>query len=252
MAEDRQILIIACAVFKEVIPQYIRETSTQVVFIEYGLHLTPRKLSAAIQEQIDALTEPRFVLIGYGLCGNGLLGLKSRSHTLILPRVNDCVALHLGSQADYLAAFQAEPATYYLTPGWLECGGEPMSEHEKCRDRFGPEKADLISDALYGHYRRTCLIAFTPEDLARWRPRALQVAEFCRERWGWQYQERVGSDALIRRLLDAGSKAAEAGESQGSRDFVVIDPGGEVRQEMYMPALSVQEEAEKCTTCTIK
>ena len=120
-----------------------------------------------------------------------------------------------------------------------------MSEHEKCRARFGPERADLISDALYGHYRRTCLIAFTPEDLARCRPRAMQVAEFCREHWGWQYQERVGSDALIRRLLDAR-------ESRGSRDFLVIDPGGEVRQDMYMSGPSIQEEAEKCTTYTIK
>jgi len=243
MAANRQILVIACAVFKEVIPQYIREASTQVVFMEYGLHLTPRKLSAAIQEQIDAQTEPRLVLIGFGLCGNGLIGLKSRSHTLILPRVDDCVALHLGSQADYLAAFQAEPATYYLTPGWLECGGEPMSEHEKCRARFGPEKADLISDALYGQYRRTCLITFTAEDLARYRPRAMQVAAFCRERWGWQYQERVGSDALIKRLLDAGNKAAVASEPQDSRDFLVIDPGGEVSQEMYLPSLDIQEEA---------
>ena len=123
MAANRQILVIACAVFKEVIPQYIREASTQVVFMEYGLHLTPRKLSAAIQEQIDAQTEPRLVLIGFGLCGNGLIGLKSRRHTLILPRVDDCVALHLGSQADYLAAVQSEPATYYLSPGWLDCGG---------------------------------------------------------------------------------------------------------------------------------
>jgi hypothetical protein len=51
--------------------------------MEYGLHLTPQKTTPAIQAQIDALPAPGTVLIGYGLCGNGLVGLKSRHRRLL-------------------------------------------------------------------------------------------------------------------------------------------------------------------------
>lgn len=252
MGENQQIVVIACAVLREVIGQYTKDRSMQFICMEYGLHLTPQKMTPAIQAQIDALPAPSTVLIGFGLCGNGLVGIKSRHHTLIIPRVDDCVSLFLGSRQAYLREFQADPATYYLTPGWLECGGEPKSEYEKCRDKYGPEKAAFVSDALYARYRRVCLVAFTREDLDRYRPRAIEVAEFCRERWGWKYQERVGSDALIRRLLDVARVRVAADEAPDLQDFVVVKPGEEVRQEPFMSGQTLQEESGTCSTYTTK
>jgi hypothetical protein len=252
MGESQQIVIIACAVLREVIDQHIKERSMQFICMEYGLHLTPQKMTPAIQAQIDALEAPSTVLIGFGLCGNGVVGLKSRHHTLIIPRVDDCVSLFLGSRQAYLREFNAHPATYYLTPGWLECGGEPKSEYLRYCDRYGPAKAALISDALYGRYRRVCFVAFRREDLDRYRPRAIEVAEFCRERWGWKYQERVGSDALIRRLLDIARAGVAPEEAANPQEFLVIRPGEEVRQEPFMTAQTLQEETGTCTTYTTK
>ncbi|MBZ5496500.1 MAG: DUF1638 domain-containing protein [Acidobacteriia bacterium] len=250
MAENQQAVVIACAVLREVVRTGIE---IPFIFMDYGLHLTPRKMRAAIQEQIDALAAPHLVLIGFGLCGNGLIGLQARHHTLIIPRVDDCVSFFLGSRAAYLREFHAEPATYYITPGWLECGGEPMSEHQKHCDKYGPAKAALISDALYGRYRKVCFVAFSPQDLERYRPRAMRVAEFCRERWRWQYTERVGSDALIRRLLEFGRAAVPAGDLCVTEDFVIIKPGEEVRQEQFlMNETALTEKSGSCTTCTIK
>lgn len=232
----KSIVIIACAVFRDVINAYPGARDATVVFMDYGLHLTPRKMRAAIQEQIDALAAPSMVMIGFGLCGNGLAGIQPRCHTLVIPRIDDCVSLYLGSRAAYLDAFQAGPATYYLTPGWLECGGEPMSEHRKCVDQYGLEKAGMVSDMLYGKYRNVCFVAFTPEEMDRYRPRALEVAAFCREHWGWLYSERLGSDRLIRRLIDMG----RIGPEEADGEFVIVKPGGEVRQEEFLltPILS--------------
>lgn len=236
MEDNRNIVLIACAVFRDALSQCIGDPGIPVIYMDYGLHLTPRKMRAAIQEQIDALEEPHRVLIGFGLCGNGLVGLRSRQHTLLIPRVDDCISLFLGSRAAYLEEFHANPATYYLTPGWIESGGEPWSEHRKCCDKYGPDKAALISDAMYGKYRRLCFVAFTPRDLERYRPRALQIAAFCRERWGWEYQERVGSDALIRRLFEFG-RAGDSAARAGIDEFVVVQPEEEVRQEQFMLSL---------------
>jgi hypothetical protein len=253
MPEGQRTVIIACAVFRDVIRNYVSEQDASVIFMDYGLHLAPRNMRAAIQIELDKLAEPSFVLIGFGLCGNGLAGIQSHGHTLIIPCVDDCVSLYLGSRAAYLKEFQAEPATYYLTPGWLECGGEPMSEHEKCCSQFGAEKAAMIADMLYGKYRKICFVAFTAEELDRYRPRALQVADFCRVRWNWQYTERIGSDALMRKLLEFSRTGVSPDSSGAGEEFVIIKPGEEVRQELFMlPPSALRKESESCTTCTIK
>jgi hypothetical protein len=227
-------LIIACAVLEDALRSQIGDANFAIQVMDYGLHLTPLKMTAAIQARIDSLAVPHNVLIGFGLCGNGLVGLESRAHTLIIPRVDDCISLFLGSRPAYLEAFRSEPGTYYLTRGWLECGGDPWSEYQKCLARFGPDKAAMISDALYRNYRKACLIAFTNQELDRCRPQALKVAAFCRERWGWRYEERLGSDRLIRRLLDIGRLGASAALDSHAGEFVVVPPNSQVQQNQFM------------------
>jgi hypothetical protein len=234
--KQRPVAIIACRVLQNIIEgQLLRDCHHRLVFLEYGLHRTPGLMAPAIQEQIDALSEPHRVLIGYGLCGNGVVGLKARQHTLVIPRADDCIALFLGSHQEYLKEFEATPGTYYLTSGWLESGSEPLSEYREYCERFGPEDAGWISDSQYSGYQRLCFVAHSGEDIDAYRPRAMTVADFCRERWGWRYEERLGSDAFLRRLLAHAQDGTEPEQlSQMGGDFVVSPPGSEVRQDQFL------------------
>jgi hypothetical protein len=184
-------------------------------------------MAQTIQGNIDALSEPCTVLIGYGLCGNGLVGLKSRQHTLVIPRTDDCIALLLGSYESYIREISETPGTYYLTRGWIESGSDPLREYEECCATYGTAKADFVMDAQYRNYRRLCLVAYSREDLDACRERAMQVAAFGAGRWGWRYEERLGSDALVRDLL-------EFGTGPGKGNLVVIAPGGEVTQDRFL------------------
>ena len=222
-----RIVIIACRVLQGIIESRLEREVRDAVFLDYGLHRNPRLMAQSIQQRVDAIEEPSIILIGYGLCGNGLVGLKSRQHTLVIPRTDDCIALLLGSYEAYRAELDATPGTYFLTRGWIESGSEPLSEYDENAAKYGTEKAAWIMDAQYHNYRRLCLVAYSEEDLAASRPRALRVAEFCRARWGWRYEERLGSDALIRRLLNPG-------DLQSCEDLVVVLPGGEVRQSDFL------------------
>jgi hypothetical protein len=71
-------------------------------------------------------------------------------------------------------------------------------------------------------------VSHSEADLAANRERAQVVATFCNERWGMEYIERVGSDALITKLLSAPRHLDLLGD-----DFVVIAPGGRVEMNQF-------------------
>ena len=97
-AQGLPLVVIACQVFQSLIEKYLPEDlAKQVTFKDYGLHRVPSKLTWSVQEEIDALEEPSLVMLGYGLCGNGLKGIQSLDHTLLIPRTDDCIAVRLGS-----------------------------------------------------------------------------------------------------------------------------------------------------------
>jgi hypothetical protein len=72
------------------------------------------------------------------------------------------------------------------------------------------------------------LVAHDAADLETYRPQAQEIARFC-ERWGMRYEEVLGSDEYVRRLVEV---AAALDQADGN--FLVIPPGGEIRQEQFM------------------
>ena len=107
----RPTVVIACRVLRDLLGSRLADDVPRS-WLEVGLHNTPKKMAAALQERVDALTEPSNVIVGYGLCGSGPVGVRSRDHTLIFPRIHDCVAMFLGSHQRYLQRFFANPNTY--------------------------------------------------------------------------------------------------------------------------------------------
>ncbi len=78
MNENLPIIVISCRVFEHLIEKWLpAEFAEQITFLDYGLHQTPRKLKEALQESINLIQKPSLIVLGYGLCGNGLNGIKS-------------------------------------------------------------------------------------------------------------------------------------------------------------------------------
>lgn len=225
---QRPIAVIACRVFEELLGSRLA-ADVPVTWLEVILHNTPKKLAAALQEQVDTLAEPSNVIIGYGLCGNGLLGLKSRKHTLILPRMHDCIAMFLGSHQRYLQRFFDNPITYYLTRGWLDANDEPLTDYLDYVRDYGEETADYLVEMKYRHYRTLCLVGFSEAELEASRPAAMKVAAFCKERFGMKYEEAVGTTDLADALLQQPAMLDNQDDA-----FVIVPPGGEVAIDMFL------------------
>lgn len=199
----------------------------RAVFLDYALHVRPNLLLERLQQLLDELPQPSLVILGYGLCGNGTAGLKSGRHTLVLPRTDDCIAILLGSRERYAEEFDASPGTYYLTKGWLQSASNPLVQYMEYQKQYDAETAWWLMDQQYANYRRLAFVGHSEEEITECRPHTLEIADFCK-RWGMQYEEIIGSDAFVRRLVAAGS-----GRDQAGHDLLVIGPGRAITQEMF-------------------
>ncbi len=223
-----RVKIIACETVKEELRGLIPPDMPRK-FLEFGLHLMPERLHEALQSEIDATQEDvDTILFGYGMCAKGTVGLKARRFRLVIPKVDDCVALCLGSRAEYLRQCHKAPGTFYLTKGWIECGDDPYTEYLKLRERFGHDEAYYLEKIVIQNYTRLALIDTGDPDLDKYRIYAQQQADF----FGLTFEEIPGSSALIRKLV----------EGKWDEDFVIVEPGGTVEYAMFLDELSAAEE----------
>jgi hypothetical protein len=209
--------IIACQVFVEELRSMLPEDVT-VETLEMSLHERPRSLRQMLQERVDASAGYDTIIVGYGMCGQAAVGLRATHSRLVLPRVDDCIGMFLGSRAAYRAEHQKEAGTYFLTKGWIGSGvTTPFSAYDAVRQRWGQERADRMMGVMLGHYRRLAFIRTGDDDeaLAAERARAQQTARD----FGLRYEEIEGSRDLVRPLL----------YGPWDERFIVVPVGGTVR-----------------------
>ncbi|MBN1535681.1 MAG: DUF1638 domain-containing protein [Anaerolineales bacterium] len=215
-------LVMACAtVIEEMTPLLPQGIHHQV--LDFGLHINPEKLRATLQTGIDAVNgHIETILLGYGLCSQAVIGITSRKATLVVPRVDDCIAIFLGSRASYNIQCQKAPGTYYLTKGWIEVGDTPFTEYDQMVTRLGAERAARIQKLMFKNYTRLALINTGQYEMERYREYTRQTAD----RFGLCFEEIEGSNTLVKKMI----------EGKWDDEFVVVKPGETIRYEHFFPS----------------
>jgi len=218
------IVLVACRVMEpELEAARGAENNVEIRYLDQGLHRTPQKMSAVIQEQVDkAAVYAGRIVIGYGLCSNGVVGVMARRQGLYLPHCHDCIAFFMGSHQTYLKAFDARPGTYYLTPGWVAEKKDPLGIiEEDYAPRLGREKALWVMEEELKHYTHIALINTGVGSIDPLRKRAQENARVFKK----EYEE-------IRGSLDFFKKLIRGPYSTG--DFLFLKPGFKIAQEMFL------------------
>jgi hypothetical protein len=214
--------LIACEVFRDEF-EAVSPPGLARTYLPQGLHRTPGKMPAAIQGAMNGVgPEVETVLLGYGLCSNGVVGVTARTAPVILPLVHDCIALLLGSRDRYEAEVAACPGTYYITPGWACYGTTSLSCYKnEYLPKYGEETARYIAGELLKNYSRVALIAHGGGDMDAARVHATEMADL----FNLAYAEIPGSLDYVRRLVEG---------PWGAEDFVVVEPGTAISPTPFM------------------
>jgi hypothetical protein len=214
-------LVIACSIMKDELLRFQAE-GISFIFMEQSLHRTPQKMGPLIQDEIDRADHQDwdYIILSYGLCSNGILGIHSKRHSLVIPRVHDCIALFLGSHEKYVEEHQKEPGTYYLTKGWIEEGKSPLGIYQEYRERHGEEIAQWAIKEEFKNYKRIVLVDTGRYLLESHREHAKKNARFL----GLRFEEMKGSLEFFEKMLRGPWKDG----------FIILKPGEEVTQKLFL------------------
>jgi len=220
MVRSRKKIIACAAVFEEILP-FLR-TGIVCQTLDFGLHLRPSNLKMALQEAIDASADDAdTIIVGYGLCSNGAVGLKApKASTLVIPRVHDCIAIFLGSHDSYKQRLREEAGTFFLAKGFIEAGDTPLDEYRRTVERYGKERADRVMKTMFAHYTRLLFIATANGDLSKYREHARQMAR----QFELRYEEIKGSNTMIKKMICG----------PWDRDFIVVKPNETVTLDQFL------------------
>jgi hypothetical protein len=214
--------IIACDVMREELTSVNSNPEVVFRFVSVGLHRWPERLKEELkrilaEEVPDGTTA---VVLGFGLCGGALSGLRAHGVPLVIPKVHDCIPLLIGSHSEYGQELEREKGTFFLSGGWLEGERTLLTEYRRVRDRHGEAKARKVMTTMLDSYNR---ILFVKTGHPR---QDLRLAEA---------SELAGLLDLTLDIRDSSSVWLEQMTSPpwDSERFVIIEPGEQIREEHF-------------------
>ena len=200
-----------------------------VSFMEKGLHdMGEVLMKERLQEEIDKTDFEKYdaILLGYGLCNNGVCGLHAPV-PLVIARAHDCITLLMGSKEKYKKYFFENSGVFFRSPGWIERdvssaeneGGAikqlgMKSSYEEYAELYGEENAAFLSEMMgdgLGNYKKITWIDTKVGLSADYRQTAVQEAK---DR-DWEFEEIDGDLCLLKKLVNGQWDEA---------DFLVIPP----------------------------
>lgn len=214
-------IVIACQTLSDEVNMAIAETGVKhpVIWVESGLHNHPETLRMRLQETVSRISNVENIILCYGYCGNALLGLHSTGARLIVPRVDDCISLLLGSY-EKREALSREMVSYFLTRGWIVNENNIIREYERCVERYGKERAQRVLKMMLEHYRRLVLIdtgAYPLDDACL--AKSYEIAEMM----GLKHQVVKGSIGMLKQLLTG----------PWDENFIVLEPGEKLSMDYF-------------------
>ena len=148
-------LLLGCGIMQRELEDAVKRYEIDDLTIEWmqgGLHNNPQDLHNALQEKIDAATEYDEIILGYGLCGNALLGITATNCDVLYPKTDDCISALM---CENCRMSELRRNSFFTSRGWLSenATDQYTEDYNRMVERFDEETAKELMDDIYGAYK---------------------------------------------------------------------------------------------------
>lgn len=213
-------VLLACEMIRKEINALLEKNPFpgEVVWMEKGLHEYPDDLRGALQREIDARDgKVDYILLVYGLCGNGIIGLKTEKSRLVIPLFDDCIRALLSLEANEEIA--VDPRALYYTDEWMDTGSSMLMGADTYVERYGEKKALKIVKAMLKNYKHVTFLETGLYDIDF----AAEKIKPTTDRIGLKINQTPASFRVYDALLSG----------RWGKEFLVTEPGETVTEQYF-------------------
>lgn len=116
------------------------------------------------------------VLMAFTTCGSTMVGLRTGNFELVIPRVDDCLSLLMGSM-EYRKAALKGGFGIFVTEGWMNHEKSAEAELDRIQRTYPPERAERVIRAMYGNFDSLNVIDTGSFDVNALLPRTRKLAQ---------------------------------------------------------------------------
>ena len=224
---------IGCEVFVRSVCQECATSDNNITpeFTRKGEHEKVDKMRETVQKAIDDADKGDYeaIVLGYGLCGNGLDGIKAGRLPLVIPRAHDCCTIFTGSRKKFLEYFSDKFSAMWSSAGYMERGDEYFREsdankmlgldmtYEQAVESYGEENAEFIIESLKPKHEMNEIIYIKTGDPKD--EEFLKIVELKAKEENKELTIVEGNMGIIKKLL----------RGQWDEDFLTVLPGQKIK-----------------------
>ena len=227
--------VFSCRVFTRELSYFIAKSRNviDVTYLPQGLHEAPQVLREELQATIAKFRDqvnsrqrrrrPDYLALAFGLCSDSIVGIQALDVPIVVPRVDDCIGMYLGSEQRYLEYFDKYRGTYWAFPSWVESTPSTDADYyDKMREEYlarfdgDEDMADDLMEmerAMTANYRN---VGYISSPLAPDPEGSRAHAAGFAARNGWELLEFEGDLSLMEQLLNG---------PWDDDKFLVVQPG---------------------------
>lgn len=229
-----RIHIVACRIFARELSALAATSRNDIdiTWIARGLHNVPSNLRERIICTLDDIYaqlerrelefRPDYIVLGYGLCSNAVVGVECRDIPIVVPRTDDCIALFMGSQERYMKEFANSGGAYWLNSGWLEHSARLFNQDDLRRkhwleyaEKYGAENADYLIEVEQGWMANYSTLGYIHSSIFE-KPEYIDIARREARANSWRMREIDDDPRMLRMMVDGSWNEAE---------FLILKPG---------------------------
>ena len=229
-----RIHIVACRILTRELSFLASRSANQIdlTWLGRGLHNTPEKLRQRICDVLDDLYRqleekelehcPDYIVLGYGLCSNAVVGVRCKEIPVVVPRTDDCIALFMGSQKRYLDEFAKADGAYWLNSDWIEqsvrlVNGDDMKRRRwlEYAVKFGEDNADYLIEVESSWEKKYSTLGYIHSEVYD-DPMNLEAAKQEAINKDWRLRE-IDDDLRMLRMMVEGT--------WNDQEFLILKPG---------------------------